>query len=103
MTTDLLDRVGSRVRLLALLIVAALVGGAFVAADQHSGRPSRALGIHGLQLAAFTGNTKIYLRLPGISGPASHLHSNDLDLTNVSWGLTDPVDPSMGLPTAVTW
>jgi type VI protein secretion system component Hcp len=85
-------QLSQRIRILALVIAAVLLAGAFVAVTQRKPQPMRSprfLGLNQLRLDAAKGNARLYLRIPPVTpakpGPA---HSTDVSLTSVTWGVT---------------
>jgi type VI secretion system secreted protein Hcp len=99
MPSELIDHIGRRIRLLAILIVTVLLAAAVTATASQRQAPQRThyLGMRQLQLAALTGHARIFLRATGITpdspGPG---HSTDLPVESISWGISNPATVGTG-------
>jgi type VI protein secretion system component Hcp len=99
--TPALNELSRQVRLLALLIIAALVGATVVAVGDRAGRGStaptvRLLGAHRLLLDAFNGSNQEFLRVSPITSKPKSNHSTDIALTGISLNVDAPAGENSG-------
>jgi type VI protein secretion system component Hcp len=82
-----------RIRVLALVIAAVLVAGAFLAVSRQPAPTARAphfLGMRQLQLDAASGKARLFLRMaPVTAAKPGAAHSTDLPLSSVVWGVSN--------------
>jgi type VI protein secretion system component Hcp len=91
-STPLIGRINFQIRILALVLAAALLAVSAVALGGRSSGPSaRAphyLGMRGMELAAFSGKEALYLDMPPITTLQSRVtHAGDITLTRMAWGV----------------
>jgi type VI secretion system Hcp family effector len=92
-STPLLGRITPRLRLLAVFVSAILVAAGILALTQQQPKPTRAphyLGMRQLELDAFNGSAKLYLRIPPITPTASPSHATDIAVTSFGLNVDTP-------------